>query len=85
MDLLQVNQNYAIIRSSEGREVTVSAKDIAPTLAGLGEPNESQSFSQSNAIKFHLIGAPVAKDDRTIDYSTISLTVLLSAYFLNPA
>ena len=52
MDLLNANPNYAVVRSPEGREVAVSARDIAPTPAGPGEANESQSFSQSNEILF---------------------------------
>ena len=52
MDLLNANPNYAVVRSPEGCEVTVSAKGIAPTPAGLGEANESQSLSQSNEIPF---------------------------------
>ena len=52
MDMLHVNYNYAVIRSPEGREFTVSARDIAPTPAGLREANESQSFSQSNETPF---------------------------------
>ena len=34
MDLLNANPNYAVVRSPEGREVTVSARNIAPTPAG---------------------------------------------------
>ena len=41
IDLLRANPNYAVVQSPEGREVTVSARDIAPTLAGPGEANES--------------------------------------------
>ena len=52
MDLLYANQNCAIVRSAEGREVTVSARNIAPTPAGREEANESQSLSQSNKIPF---------------------------------
>ena len=47
IDLLNANPNYAVVRSLEGREVTVSARDIAPTSAGPGEANESQSLSKS--------------------------------------
>ena len=50
--MLHTNPNYAIIRSPEGHKVTVSARDIAPTPAGPGEANESQSLSQSNKILF---------------------------------
>ena len=52
MDLLHAKQNYAVALSPEGREVTVSARDIAPTPASPGETNESQSLSQSNEISF---------------------------------
>ena len=52
MDLLNANPNYAVVRSPEGREVTVSARDIAPTPAGPGEANESHSLLQSNEIPF---------------------------------
>ena len=52
MDLLHANHNYVVVRSPEGREVTVSARNIAPTPAGPGEANESQSLSQSNKISF---------------------------------
>ena len=52
MDLLNANPNYAVVRSPEGREVTVSARDIAPSPACPGEANESQSLSQSNEIPF---------------------------------
>ena len=41
-----------IVRSPEGCKVIVSARDIAPTPAGSGGANESQSFSQSNQIPF---------------------------------
>ena len=50
MDVLHANQNYAVVRLSKGREVTVSARDISSTIAGLREANESQSFSQSNEV-----------------------------------
>ena len=49
IDLLHANLNYAVVQSPE---VTVSARDIAPTPAGPGEANESQSLSQSNEILF---------------------------------
>ena len=52
MDLPHANQNYAVVQSSEGHKVTVSARDIAPTPAGPGEANESQSISQSNKFPF---------------------------------
>ena len=58
MDLLNANPNYAVVRSPEGREVTVSARDIAPTPAGPGEANESQSLSQSNEIPFSTLERP---------------------------
>ena len=51
MNLLHANQNYAVVRSPEGREVIVSARDIAPTPAGPGEANESRSLLQSNEIR----------------------------------
>ena len=44
MDLLNANPNYAAVRSPEGCVVTVSARDTAPTPAGPGEANESQSL-----------------------------------------
>ena len=58
MDLLNANPNYAFVRSPEGREVTVSARDIAPTPGGSGEANETQSLSQSNEIPFSTLERP---------------------------
>ena len=52
MDLVHANQNYAVVRSPEGCEVTVSVRDIPTTPAGPGEANESQSLSESNKILF---------------------------------
>ena len=49
MNLLHANQNYSFVQSPE---VTVSARDIAPTLTGPGKANESQSLLQSNKIPF---------------------------------
>ena len=58
MDLLNANPNSVVVRSPEGREVTVSARDIAPTPAGPGEVNESQSISQSNETPFFTLERP---------------------------
>ena len=58
MDLLNANPNYAVVRLPEGREVTVSARDIAPTPAGQGKANESQSLSQSNEIPSSTLERP---------------------------
>ena len=58
MYLLNGNPNYAVVRSPEGREVTVSLRDIAPTPPGPGEANESQSLSQSNKIPFSALERP---------------------------
>ena len=52
INLLNANPNYAIVRSPEGREVTVSARDIAPTPAGPGEANESQVFRKVTKLRF---------------------------------
>ena len=52
IDLLHANQNYAIVQSPKGREITVSTRDITPTPAGPEEANESQSLLQSNEIPF---------------------------------
>ena len=35
VDLLHANQNHAVVRYPEGREVTVSARDVAPTATTL--------------------------------------------------
>ena len=58
MDLLNANLNYAFIQLPEGRKVTVSARDIAPTPAGPGEANESQSLLQSNKTLFSTLERP---------------------------
>ena len=58
MDLLNANPNYSVVRSPEGREITVSARDIALTLAGPEEVNESQCLSQSNEIPFSTLERP---------------------------
>ena len=58
MDFLNANPNYAVVRSPEGREVNVSAKDIAPIPAGPEQANESQSLSQSNEIPFSTLERP---------------------------
>ena len=58
MDLLNANPNYAVVRSPEGLEVAVSARDIAPTPAVPREANESQSLSQSNEIPFSTLERP---------------------------
>ena len=41
-----------IARLPKSLKVTVSARDIVPTPAGVGEANESQSFSQNNETPF---------------------------------
>ena len=58
MDLLHANPNYAVVRSPEGHEVNVSARNIAPTPAGPEEANESQSLSRSNEIPFSTLERP---------------------------
>ena len=58
MDLLNANPNYAVVRSLEGHEITVSARDIAPTPASPEEVIESQSLSQSNEIPFSTLERP---------------------------
>ena len=55
MDLLNANPNYAVVRSPEGCEVTVSARDIVSTPAGPGEANESQSLSQNKKTLFSML------------------------------
>ena len=52
IDLLHANPNYAVVQSLEGREVTASARDIAPTPAGPGDAKDSQSLLQSNETPF---------------------------------
>ena len=51
MDLLNANPNYAVVRSPEGREVTVSTRDIA-----LLQPVQEKQMSLGvfrKAIKFY--------------------------------
>ena len=52
VDLLHANQNYAIVQSPKGREITASTRDITPTPAGPEEANDFQSLLQSNKIPF---------------------------------
>ena len=50
-ELINANQNYAVVRYPEGREATVSARDIAPTVTTSDEndtatvPTESMNQS----------------------------------------
>ena len=56
--ILFPNPNYAVVRLPEGCEVTVSARDIAPTPAGPGEANESQSLLKGNETTFSTLERP---------------------------
>ena len=50
-ELIDANQNYAVVRYPEGREATVSARDIAPTATPSDEndtaPVPTESMNQS--------------------------------------
>ena len=54
MDLLYANQNYAVVRSSEDREVTVSARDIAPTPSGTGKQMCPRVFHKVTEFPFYI-------------------------------
>ena len=56
MDLLHANQNHAVVRCPESREVTVSARDVAPTAPTPNNGDLRDRFSSLVQVQPALVG-----------------------------